>query len=269
MYAKIHRSLWQGSMYGQGLDQLVFIFLCVHADANGVVDVIQAAIALAIGFPEADVRQALLRLEAEDPRSRTPTARGARIERLNAHRDWGWIILNYDIYRNMADIEKVREQTRLRTQRYREKLRSDTPSFNVTSRDVASRDVTVTHGDDKHKHRDKAEEQEGGMHTSVSLFDADVLPTSGQALALAETEEITSEQVFSDYFWTLYPRKVAKAAALQSWRRLKIPENETGEKIVDAILAGLRRDIAHEWKGRDPDKIPHASTWLNQRRWEG
>lgn len=90
--------------------------------------------------------------------------------------------------------------------------------------------------------------------------------------ALAERDplppgELTSDEVFSAVFWPEYPRKVARRAAEAAWKRLRL--RDTDEETMVAIMAGLRRDIRGDWKGREQDKIPHASTWINQRRWEG
>lgn len=79
--------------------------------------------------------------------------------------------------------------------------------------------------------------------------------------------ELTSDEVFFQVFWPEYPRKVARRAAEAAWKRLRL--KDTDEETMVAIMAGLRRDIRGDWKGREPDKIPHASTWLHQRRWEG
>jgi len=61
-----------------------------------------------------------------------------------------------------------------------------------------------------------------------------------------------------DKFWSLYPRKSAKAAANKVWSKL------CNNDKIDA-LDKLPRHIA---KWTDPQFIPHATTWLNQKRWE-
>lgn len=71
-----------------------------------------------------------------------------------------------------------------------------------------------------------------------------------------------------DAFWAAYPRKVAKAAALTEWARLA-PSAE----LTALIMGGLER-AKHTKKWREdmaePEMphIPHARTWLHQRRWE-
>lgn len=64
-------------------------------------------------------------------------------------------------------------------------------------------------------------------------------------------------------FWGIYPEKVAKAKALQSWIKLK---EEEKQKAVAAIKIQLE---ANHFRGKDgKDYIPHPATWLNQKRWE-
>jgi hypothetical protein len=67
-----------------------------------------------------------------------------------------------------------------------------------------------------------------------------------------------------DWFWTHYPKKVGKPAALRGWRGIK-PQNQSS---VDAIADGLERWMAHWDLKADKTFVPHPATWLNQRRWE-
>ncbi len=61
-------------------------------------------------------------------------------------------------------------------------------------------------------------------------------------------------------FWKLYPRKVAKVAAQRSWKRLKV-------KDIDDIFKVYKGHLIR-WRGTEIQFVPHASTWINQRRWE-
>jgi len=61
-----------------------------------------------------------------------------------------------------------------------------------------------------------------------------------------------------EQFWKAYPRKVGKGAAQKAWAvavRKADPER---------IVEGVER---YPWPD-DPSFVPHASTWLNQKRWE-
>ena len=61
-------------------------------------------------------------------------------------------------------------------------------------------------------------------------------------------------------FWALYPKKTNKAGAFKAFK--KTLPFEFGD-----IMVGLTLQInLKQWQ--DKQFIPHASTWLNQRRWE-
>lgn len=64
-------------------------------------------------------------------------------------------------------------------------------------------------------------------------------------------------------FYSAYPRKVSKQAALKAWKALK-PDTD----LARVILADVQRRCEGEWSGKDKQYIPHPSTYLNQRRWE-
>lgn len=67
-----------------------------------------------------------------------------------------------------------------------------------------------------------------------------------------------------DVFWTAYPRKQAKGAAIKAYARLRADDD-----LQAAMLAALRRQAdSDDWK-RDGGKwIPYPATWINDRRWE-
>ena len=68
-------------------------------------------------------------------------------------------------------------------------------------------------------------------------------------------------QWFAGDFWPAYPRRVGKAAALKAANKMaRTPETRT------AIMAGLLAQLP-ELNTREAQHIPHASTWLNQERW--
>lgn len=79
--------------------------------------------------------------------------------------------------------------------------------------------------------------------------------------------EITAAQAFDQIFWPAYPRKICRFAAMRAWTRLKLRDDD--QETLDAIMRGLEHWKEHEWRDKEPKFICHASTWLNQRRWEG
>lgn len=64
-------------------------------------------------------------------------------------------------------------------------------------------------------------------------------------------------------FWTSYPRKVGKGAALARWGRL------TAADRTAAIEAVPRFAAAQNARPREDHRYcPHPATWLSERRWE-
>ena len=63
-------------------------------------------------------------------------------------------------------------------------------------------------------------------------------------------------------FWAQYPKMVGKLTARRSWEKLS---QENQQKALEAIVEHRKYWVA---KGTDWEFIPHASTWLNQERFE-
>ena len=63
-------------------------------------------------------------------------------------------------------------------------------------------------------------------------------------------------------FWLQYPRKIGKLTAKRSWEKLSL---DNQQKALEAIVEHRKYWAA---KGTDWEFIPHASTWLNQERFE-
>lgn len=64
-------------------------------------------------------------------------------------------------------------------------------------------------------------------------------------------------------FWLAYPRKVGKGAAEKAYSKALALIG--GPDPPGALLAALER-VKPTWT--EPQFIPHASTWLNEKRWE-
>jgi len=64
-------------------------------------------------------------------------------------------------------------------------------------------------------------------------------------------------------FWSAYPKKTAKPAALKAFRSQKINGN------ISEILGDIERKAASDsWQKDGGQYIPNPATYLNQRRWE-
>lgn len=63
-------------------------------------------------------------------------------------------------------------------------------------------------------------------------------------------------------FWAFYPRGENKQGAIRAWDRLR----PTDDQIDQMAKALKRQKQSDSWK--NGIGIPHAATWLNNRRWE-
>ncbi|WP_367394534.1 helix-turn-helix domain-containing protein [Cupriavidus sp. Agwp_2] len=66
-----------------------------------------------------------------------------------------------------------------------------------------------------------------------------------------------------EQLWAVYPRKVSKDAALKAYRKL-----DPDEALQAVLLAAVEKQAASQaWTKDGGTFVPHASTWLNGRRW--
>jgi hypothetical protein len=65
-----------------------------------------------------------------------------------------------------------------------------------------------------------------------------------------------------DEFWSLYPRKIAKATARKAWAKLSAEQQLMAAKAIGTHC--------NYWRTKETELefIPHPATWLNQERWE-
>lgn len=97
------------------------------------------------------------------------------------------------------------------------------------------------------------------------------LPRPDPSYSSSDEELSTSSGVMSnnasdgvddgfDIFWHLYPRKVGKPTARKAWQKA------TSRASAAEIEAGLR-DYLPVAATKEPQYIPHPSTWLNRDGW--
>ncbi|NBV24189.1 MAG: hypothetical protein EBS05_20005 [Proteobacteria bacterium] len=139
--------------------------------------------------------------------------------------DGGWRLLNYEKYRNVRDDEDQRAKDAERQRRHRAKSAPVTPMSR-----------NVTRGNDNAEAEAEADTPKGAASAACVGFEA---------------------------FWEAYPKKVAKPAALKSYRAA-IKSGAT----IEAILEGVKRWASTvDWSKDSGQYIPHPSTFLSQQRW--
>lgn len=140
LYARVFTQILDSSLAEDWQARHVFEDLLKLADSAGRVDMTRPALARRTNVPEDVIDHAITFLESPDPESRDPDHDGRRIARIDNHRAWGWVILNwqkYEAIRNVAD-QRISSAARKRKQRAHEKaLSSPTPPSEQSS-DVPS-----------------------------------------------------------------------------------------------------------------------------------
>ena len=93
-------------------------------------------------------------------------------------------------------------------------------------------------------------------------------PTTQRTVSAVSTQPISpapvSDKTGFDLFWSTFPRKIGKGAAELAWKKLK-PDATLQARIIQSVKAQCKSE---QWRRDQGQFIPHASTWLNGKRWE-
>lgn len=121
MYGKIFDSIYDGTLVEDWMALITFQQMVILCDSEGVIDMTPHAISRRTGIPIEYIESGIRSLEAKDPYSRSSDEDGRRILRLENSRDWGWKVVNHNIYRNIRNADDRREYKRKKQQEYRER----------------------------------------------------------------------------------------------------------------------------------------------------
>lgn len=149
MYGKIFESMYDGSLHEDYKSLIVFQQMIVLADEDGIIDLTPKSMSARTGIPLEYFEYAIPKLESPDDESRTPVESGRRIIRLDEHRTWGWQIVNYMWYRNIATREDKKKADRERIKKKRTAIKANKNTVVAQSRKVSQgvRDVAYTDTD--------------------------------------------------------------------------------------------------------------------------
>lgn len=227
--------------------------MVILADQNGVVDMTHEAIARRTNRPIDVIRQTITELEAADPRSRNPNCDGARIQRLDDHRDWGWLIVNYEQFRQTASEEQRREKTRARVHKHRQ-------LHNVTL--CNARNAKQKH---KHKHKKKESTIDLLKKAEETVVETTHLAIQTERIAKASHPPAPNLVPTIDDIYNAYPHKVGRPDAYRAIGKCLRGIKPHTEKFGASFL--LERTIAFS-KARNGDRefCPNPATWFNQER---
>jgi len=109
---------------------------------------------------------------------------------------------------------------------------------------------------------------EGIDEITKTSFQKDVDPIDQKTKGNTKTNTKTNITVNNvddfDSFWKFYPRKASKEAARKAWEKLR-PDQHIMQMILDNVKERVEKG---EWRKDNQSFILHASTYLNQKRWE-
>lgn len=230
MYGKIFASMYDGTLCTKGPWEALVTFqqLIVLAEKDGSIDMTPEAISRRTTIPLAVIKTGLAALAHDDPESRSPAEDGRRIMLLSAGRAWGWRIVNYAKYRAIRTAEERREYMRQYMQEYR---KPDVSNVNDVS---PVQPIAVSS-----KQYAEEEKKKTRPKTGLVVIPPDFL-----------------------LFWSEYPKKVGRKAALEVWNKLN------GHAAVAVMIQALAvQKLSEQWRMDGGQFIPHASKWLREERW--
>lgn len=161
----------------------------------------------------------------------------------------GIYLLNFEKHQSLEKLEKLKEQTRKRVARYREKKKLLQCNDNVTL------PVTYCNGTDIDIEIDK--ELDIDIEKEINNGDTNIpLPKSND-------EEILKEEF--DKLWKLYPKKVGKDKAFTKYKKYRTSQKED-YTTYEEVLSGLERYLKYieqnSWYSPKD-----GSTWFNNKSW--
>jgi len=115
----------------------------------------------------------------------------------------------------------------------------------------------------EHHERITSASRDGATVPNLTIPNHTSIPPIVPQGTATRSQKAAMDAMFDD-FWAAYPKKVAKATAKSAFLKHK-PTLELVEKMIAGIEKYKKTD---QWTRDGGQYIPHAATWLNQKRWE-
>lgn len=192
--------MYEGTLYGHWQAIVTLQQMLVLCNSEGVVDMTPQAMAARTSIPLDIIQKGIETLTEPDPYSRTPGDEGRRIILIDAHRPWGWFIVNYAKYQQLRNREEKLEADRRRIAEKRKVNKNidvaDCRKESQPVAEVAPKAIATTTPKEKQSHA-----------TRGTRLPADwVLPRAWGEWAIGEQPSWTSEHTrkvadkFRDYW---------------------------------------------------------------------
>ena len=252
MFAKVFNQIFDSSIAENWQVRHVFTDLLTLADLDGVVDMTAEAIARRTNTPLKVVSTSIKALEEPDPKSRSTDQQGRRIMRLDGHRDWGWQIVNYKHYRNLASEEQRRAKTAERTRRWRDKTDCDAP---------------VTQGDacDAMQRQRQRQIEEEPPKPPQGGFAPSVVASESETKALAKAQRLGKARPALHYLNEKSGRRYSESESNLTLIAARMEE-------VEWDFVGVKQMVdrqVEKWRGTSMEDYLRPTTLFNKTKFDG
>lgn len=240
MYGKVFTSIWEGSLYGRLEASATLMALVTLCNADGVIDMTMEAISGRTGWPIGFIQAGIKELEQPDPRSRTADYEGRRLIKLDDHRDWGWVLVNYQKYREKKDLDVQRQQTRERVIRCRARQNSSS---------VEKRSVTLCNAPKRQAEAEaytEAEANKKAAQPPVLLHSTLPVETWEEWLAWRREKRfsvsprcLNPQLELLARYTTEQQTEMLKTSLRSSWRGIFAPRGSSGKPLAESFAPGI------------------------------
>lgn len=234
-YTKLFSSITASTIWNApDHTRLVWITMLAMGDRDGYVAASVPGLAVQARVPIESVVIALESFTSPDKWSRTKDFDGRRIKEV----DGGWVLLNYDKYREQQSVEDVREKTAARVRRHRERkaLRTVTVTECNASNDIAEESASAS----------PSAAASGGIKPALPIFSLDC------------------SALFADLY-VAHPNKSSRVLGEQAL--CGVISGATDQNLVAERIRASHAAWVPEFQ-RDGGKFaPRLDRWLQEGRW--
>ena len=138
MFVKLFTQILDSSIADDRKLRHFFTDLLLCSDPKGFIMMTESAIARRIGASIEEVEWGIAALMEPDPRSKTTDFEGRRLEAIDDS-GYGWRIINFETYKALRSADDMREKTRDRVRRFRDRQKENEEcNANVTPRNAGN-----------------------------------------------------------------------------------------------------------------------------------
>lgn len=225
-FTKLASSIITSSIWSEDdKTRIVWITMLAMCDRDGFVETSIPGLSAVARVSLQDTVNAIKKLSSPDEFSRGSDYEGRRIQQVEG----GFVILNHGKYRDKLRGETRREYLRNYMRDYMQSVRQEKSNNGLT-------DVKPS------------------VSVSVSASESSQEGIQGEKSLVTDF----------DKFWTVYPKKKAKADAQKAWK-----QTAKTRPSVEIVVAKIKElSMTEDWKKSGGQFIPYPASWLRAGCWD-